>query len=39
MIRIENLNKTYKSVQALRDVNLKVDEGELFAFPGYSVPG
>lgn len=34
MIRIESLNKTYKSVQALRDVNLQVNKGELFAFLG-----
>lgn len=34
MIRIENLNKTYKTVQALKDVNLEVNQGELFAFLG-----
>lgn len=34
MIRIENLNKTYKTVQALKDVNLEVKQGELFAFLG-----
>ncbi|MBU1342261.1 MAG: ABC transporter ATP-binding protein [Proteobacteria bacterium] len=34
MIRILNLNKTYKSTQALKDVNLQVDKKELFAFLG-----
>ncbi len=34
MIRIENLNKTYKTIQALKDVNLEVNKGELFAFLG-----
>ncbi len=34
MIRIENLNKTYKTVQALKDVSLEVNQGELFAFLG-----
>nr|NJM02581.1 ABC transporter ATP-binding protein [Desulfobacula sp.] len=34
MIRIEHLNKTYKTVQALKDVNLTVSQGELFAFLG-----
>jgi ABC-2 type transport system ATP-binding protein len=34
VIRIENLNKTYKTVQALKDVNLEVKQGELFAFLG-----
>jgi len=34
VIRIENLNKTYKTVQALKDVNLTVNQGELFAFLG-----
>lgn len=34
MIRIENLNKSYKSLQALKDVNLQVNKGELFAFLG-----
>jgi len=34
MICIENLNKTYKGVQALKDVNLQVHQGELFAFLG-----
>ena len=34
MIRIKNLNKTYKSIQALKDVNLQVNKGELFAFLG-----
>ena len=34
MIRIQNLNKSYKSIQALKDVNLQVNNGELFAFLG-----
>jgi len=34
MISIENLNKTYKGIQALKDVNLQVESGELFAFLG-----
>jgi ABC-2 type transport system ATP-binding protein len=34
VIRIENLYKTYKTVQALKDVNLEVKQGELFAFLG-----
>ena len=34
MIQIQNLNKTYKSIQALKDVNLQVNKGELFAFLG-----
>ena len=34
VIQIENLNKTYKTVQALKDVNLEVNKGELFAFLG-----
>lgn len=34
MIRIENLTKNYKNVQALRGVNLHVHDGELFAYLG-----
>lgn len=34
MIRIKDLNKTYKTVQALKGVNLEVNKGELFAFLG-----
>jgi ABC-2 type transport system ATP-binding protein len=34
VIRIENLKKHYKSVQALKGVNLEVGEGELFAYLG-----
>ncbi len=34
MIRIENLSKKYKSIDALKNVNLQVDKGELFAFLG-----
>jgi ABC-2 type transport system ATP-binding protein len=34
MIRIENLTKHYKKLQALRGINLHVREGELFAYLG-----
>jgi ABC-2 type transport system ATP-binding protein len=34
MIRIENLCKTYKDVQALKGVTLQVEQGELFAYLG-----
>jgi len=34
MIRIENLTKNYKSVQALKGISLHVAEGELFAYLG-----
>ena len=34
MIRIENLNKYYKSIHALKGVTLHVAEGELFAYLG-----
>lgn len=34
MIRVENLNKIYKSVHALKSVNLHVKPGELFAYLG-----
>ncbi len=34
MIIVENLNKIYKSIHALRDVNLHVKSGELFAYLG-----
>lgn len=34
MIRIENLTKRYKTVQALKGVNLEVGAGELFAYLG-----
>jgi ABC-2 type transport system ATP-binding protein len=34
MISIENLDKSYKGIQALKDVNLLVNSGELFAFLG-----
>ncbi|NSW85473.1 MAG: ABC transporter ATP-binding protein [Syntrophobacteraceae bacterium] len=34
MIRIENLTKNYKTVQALKGVNLHVAAGELFAYLG-----
>ena len=34
MIRIENLTKNYRAIQALKGVNLQVNEGELFAYLG-----
>jgi ABC-2 type transport system ATP-binding protein len=34
MIRIENLTKNYKSVQALKGIDLRVEQGELFAYLG-----
>ena len=34
MIRIENLTKHYRTIQALKGVNLHVKEGELFAYLG-----
>jgi len=34
MIRIENLTKNYRNIQALKGVNLRVNEGELFAYLG-----
>jgi ABC-2 type transport system ATP-binding protein len=34
MIRIEELTKSYKTIQALRGINLHVMEGELFAYLG-----
>ncbi|MBF0376161.1 MAG: ABC transporter ATP-binding protein [Desulfamplus sp.] len=34
MIKVENLNKIYKSVHALKDINLHVKKGELFAYLG-----
>jgi ABC-2 type transport system ATP-binding protein len=34
VIRIENLRKNYRSVQALKGVNLEVGAGELFAYLG-----
>lgn len=34
MIRIENLSKQYKTVQALKDVSLHIQKGELFAYLG-----
>jgi ABC-2 type transport system ATP-binding protein len=34
MIRIENLTKEYRTIQALKGVNLQVNDGELFAYLG-----
>ncbi|MBF0112198.1 MAG: ABC transporter ATP-binding protein [Desulfamplus sp.] len=34
MIKVQNLNKIYKSLHALKDVNLHVKQGELFAYLG-----
>jgi ABC-2 type transport system ATP-binding protein len=34
MIEIKNLNKSFKSFKALKDINLTVEKGELFAYLG-----
>lgn len=34
MIRIENLKKNYRHIEALKGINLSVGEGELFAYLG-----
>jgi ABC-2 type transport system ATP-binding protein len=34
MIRIENLTKSYRTIRALKGVNLRVNQGELFAYLG-----
>ena len=34
MIRIENLKKNYRTIEALKGVNLQVGEGEMFAYLG-----
>lgn len=34
MIRVQNLNKIYRSLHALKDINLHVKPGELFAYLG-----
>jgi ABC-2 type transport system ATP-binding protein len=34
MIRIENLTKKYRTIEALKGINLQVNEGELFAYLG-----
>lgn len=34
MIKIENLSKDYRTIQALKGINLHVREGELFAYLG-----
>jgi ABC-2 type transport system ATP-binding protein len=34
MIRVENLSKSYKNIHALKGVNFRVPEGELFAYLG-----
>jgi len=34
MIRVENLSKSYKDIHALKGVNFRVPEGELFAYLG-----
>ena len=43
MIKIENLNKTYHlksgDVEAVKDVNLTINEGEIYGVIGYSGAG
>ena len=39
VIRIENLNKSYGEVKAVRDLSFKVKRGELFAFLGVNGAG
>ena len=39
IIKIDNLSKSYGSVQAVKDLSLKVKEGELFAFLGVNGAG
>ena len=43
MIKIKDLNKTFKSgdkeVQALKNVNLEIEDGEIFGIIGYSGSG
>lgn len=39
IIEIENLKKSFKSVQAVNDISFKVREGELFAFLGVNGAG
>ncbi len=34
MIQIENLTKKYRTIEALKGINLQVNEGELFAYLG-----
>jgi phosphonate transport system ATP-binding protein len=39
MIRIQNLNKTFSGTPALKDLNLKIDKGEMVALIGASGSG
>ncbi len=39
VIKIENLNKSFKSVHAVKDLSFEVKEGELFAFLGINGAG
>lgn len=39
VIVIEHLNKSYKDLQAVRDLSIRVKEGELFAFLGVNGAG
>ena len=43
MIKIEGLNKTYHlksgNVEAVKDVNLSIEEGEIYGIIGYSGAG
>lgn len=39
VIKIENLEKTYKQVQAVNRVNLSIDKGDIFGLPGPNSAG
>ena len=39
MIEVKNLNKTFKSVEALKDVSLTIEDGDIFGIIGMSGAG
>ena len=39
MIEVKNLNKTFKSVDALKDVSLTIEDGDIFGIIGMSGAG
>ena len=39
IIKIENLTKSYKEVKALKGINLKINEGELYGLLGVNGAG